>query len=178
MEEIWKDIEGFEGLYQVNNLGRIKALKKLSKGNGRNQSKLIWRKERLLKPNISGFYFMVKLSKNEESKSFTLHRLIAQSFLGDHPGMNVDHKDNNQLNNNIENLQWITSRENATKDKKGSSKYSGVCLHKTTKKWEAYVMHNSIKKYLGIFDTEEKASERYKYALIEFGIENNFAAVV
>lgn len=99
MEEIWKDIEGYEGLYQVSNLGRVKSL---------NYHRT--RKEQLLKPTKSNRgYFKVYLNKNGKMKTFNVHRLVAQAFIenpNNYPCVN--HKDENKINNIVDNLEYCT----------------------------------------------------------------------
>lgn len=107
--EIWKDIPGYEGLYQVSNLGRVKSLGRIL-NNGRGQYSI---KEAILKqnPNEKG-YLMVCLT-DRGKKTHKVHRLVAQSFIK-HPGgkCEVNHIDGSKLNNKACNLEWVTHREN------------------------------------------------------------------
>ena len=99
--EIWKDIEGYEGIYQVSNLGRTKRLYKNDK-------------EKILKPfsNKDG-YLIVNLCKEGKVKSRSVHRLVAQAFIPNPENKpEVNHKDENKSNNKVENLEWVTSKEN------------------------------------------------------------------
>ena len=98
MEE-WKDIKGYEGLYQISNKGRVKSL-------GNNKTK----KEKILKPRKCNGYFSVRLcKKGEKPKPFDIHRLVAEHFLPNPDNLPVvNHKDENKLNNNVENLEWCT----------------------------------------------------------------------
>lgn len=103
--EIWKDIEGYEGLYQVSNLGRVKSL-----GNGNSNKS----KNKTLKQQLSHKgYPMIGLCKNGKPKRFSVHRLVAEAFL---PNPNnydqVNHKDENKTNNCISNLEWCTPQYN------------------------------------------------------------------
>jgi NUMOD4 motif/HNH endonuclease len=98
IKEIWKDIRGYEGLYQVSNHGRIKHIKK----------------NRLLKLiNRGSGYLCVTLSKNNCKKIKYVHLLVGFSFVkGYKKGLQINHKDGNKLNNNCWNLQWVTAKEN------------------------------------------------------------------
>jgi hypothetical protein len=106
--EIFKDIPGYEGKYQVSKTGKIKSL-------GNNRTK----KEKLLKANFNARgYLTVALFLNGQGKTYTVHQLVAITFLN-HTlrGYNfvVDHIDDNKSNNNVDNLQIVTQRENVSK---------------------------------------------------------------
>lgn len=111
MEEIWRDIEGYEGHYQVSNLGRVKSLERYM--NGRNGGKSLL-KERILKPikNNRG-YLNVNLSKNRKRKNANIHRLVAKAFIPNPDNKpEVNHVDTNKKNNRADNLEWATTKEN------------------------------------------------------------------
>jgi hypothetical protein len=97
--------------------------------------------------------------------------LVAMAFLNHKPcghKLVVDHIDNNPLNDRLYNLQVITHRQNCSKDKKGTSKYTGVTWEKRINKWKAHIRINSKLKYLGYFTDELKAANAYKKALEEY----------
>ena len=103
MEEIWKDIQGYEGKYQVSNLGRVKSL------NYKN-----YEKERILKYGINTQgYLIVCLCVNKQRKIFAVHRLVSQAFI-DNPNNlpQVNHIDENKHNNCVDNLEWCDSKYN------------------------------------------------------------------
>lgn len=98
MKEIWKDIKGYEGLYQISNFGNVKSVKK----------KII------RKPSsIPKGYLRIGLFKGGKTKFFYPHRLVAEAFI---PNPNnlpcINHKDNNTKNNRMENLEWCTYKYN------------------------------------------------------------------
>ena len=102
-EEIWKDIAGYEGLYKVSNLGRVKSL------NYRRTGK---EKERIPNKNNSG-YLYVGLHKDGKMNNFLIHRLVAEAFIenvNDLP--QVNHINENKLNNCVENLEWCSAKYN------------------------------------------------------------------
>ena len=153
MREEFKDIEGYEGLYQVSNLGNVKSLK--------------FNKERILKAAIgSSGYLAVTLTKYGIQKRNQTHQLVATTFLGHTPngfkGLIIDHVDNNPLNNKVENLQLTTTRHNLSKDRKGgSSEYVGVSWNNAANKWTARILIDGKRKFLGYFTDELDAAEAY-----------------
>lgn len=98
--EVWKDIPNYEGLYQISNLGNVKSLK--------------YGKERLLKPVKDGSrYLQVKFYKNGNKKIYLVHRLVALAFLPNPDNLPcINHKDENSLNNMVENLEWCDAKYN------------------------------------------------------------------
>lgn len=105
MEEIWKDIAGFEGAYQVSNLGRVKSL-----GGWRGTAK---RREiiRSLSKTRDG-YLKVRLLYNGKDLTTRVHVLVANAFIPKPEGKNtVNHKDGNKENNNVTNLEWADRHE-------------------------------------------------------------------
>ena len=103
MEEIWKDIAGYEGLYQVSNLGKVRSLRYKNRDETR---------ELYLKPHTRG-YLQVELHKNGDRKMFTVHRLVALAFVdGYEEDKQVNHIDENKKNNVSTNLEWVTVSQN------------------------------------------------------------------
>ena len=98
MNEVWKAVKGYEGLYEISNTGKVKSLIK----------------ERLLKPwEHKKGYLVVKLTKDKSHKEFKIHRLVAQAFIPNIDNKEqVNHIDGNKHNNYVENLEWCNDAEN------------------------------------------------------------------
>lgn len=109
MQEIWKDIIGYEGLYQVSNLGRVKSLG----GKRGSSSKSYTSKERILKQHICKGYYKLTLYNGGKPRQFRVNQLVAIAFLPNPDNLPiVNHKDENPLNNNVDNLEWCTVKYN------------------------------------------------------------------
>jgi hypothetical protein len=126
MEEVWKDISEYEGIYQVSNIGNIKSLER-EVSNNRFIGVTNVLKEKYLKPGLSSNKYMtVILSDGTKRKTFLLHRLIADSFIeNDENKPYINHKDGNKLNNNVSNLEWCTASENGKHAHKIGLNYIG-----------------------------------------------------
>lgn len=113
--EVWRPICGYEGLYEVSNLGRVRSLPRwvhYSAGYDR------WNDGRILKPAKSSRrkncdYYRVSLSKTNEAKNYFVHRLVAECFVPRKAGCDfVNHIDGDKHNNKADNLEWTTPKGN------------------------------------------------------------------
>lgn len=124
--EQWKDIKGYEGIYQVSNKGNVRALGhyKNCYGTGHTRATIFINKVRMLRHTDNGKgYCIVGLKKNGGRKNHYVHRLVAEAFLDKPPGCGVvDHIDFNIKNNNVNNLRWCTQKENIAHSKKNMHK--------------------------------------------------------
>lgn len=170
--EIWKDILGYEGLYQVSNLGNVRSLDKFKEVNHKTIHFKYVVKGKILKYGIDkNGYFHVNLYKNKKPITTKIHKLVAIAFLNHVPNgytIVVDHIDNDKTNNKLDNLQLISHRENISKNQKNkSSKYTGVYFCNTTKKWKSTIRINKVKVFIGSYETELEASNSYQNKLKE-----------
>lgn len=173
MKEAWKDIitpVNYKGYYQISNLGNIKSLerKQWLKRNNCYATK----KEKILNPSInSAGYFQINIYKNGISSYRLIHLLVWDHF-GDKPRnghkLQVDHIDEDKLNNAIWNLQLKDNRANCSKGKfkyNKSSKYTGVCWSKRDKIWVSRIQINGKIIHLGSFKSEFEAHIAYQNKL-------------
>ena len=110
-EEIWKPVPGYEGLYEVSNLGRVRSVNRYVKSKGESY----WlRKGKMLSPaKDKNGYLKVNLSCNGKNNIIRVHRLVAQAFLPNPDNLlEVNHKDEDKTNNRVENLEWCTAKYN------------------------------------------------------------------
>ena len=113
MEEEWKDIEGYEGYYQVSSFGRVRSLDRYVKDTRRNCFNFV--KGRIMSPSSADkkHYMQVGLSKNNKVIHYLIHRLVAQAFIPNPNNLpQVNHKDENKENNRVDNLEWCTAEYN------------------------------------------------------------------
>lgn len=161
MEEVWKDIKGFEGLYQVSNLGRVRSLERYKNNHSVSQ----YCPQCILIPwlNDKG-YNIVKLSKNNKKTHKRIHRLVASAFVQNPENKNyVNHIDGNKTNNSTKNLEWCTLSENTKhaykiglmKTKKVLDKKSGIIYNSVR---EAALSNGKIESSVGRSCREAKKS--------------------
>lgn len=159
MNEIWKDIQGFEYKYRISSYGNVESLNFNRSG-----------KSKLLTPckNSNG-YLTVNLYKNSKNSNVKVHKLVAIHFLNHKPCNYkevVNHIDFDKSNNKIDNLELISQRENSNqKHIESVSKYVGVsrCRYK----WRATMSIGRKSKHIGVFETEIEASNAYQKAVKE-----------
>lgn len=145
--EIWRDIKGYEGLYQVSNEGRVKSLK---------------RKIILKQQTIKGGYLRVHLWKNGKCKHKIVSVLVYETFIGDIPeDLQVNHKDENKSNNKVENLNLLTSQDNnnwGTRNER--SRQSQLNDEKKSKKVKVYKYPSM--EFVGIFPSRKEIERKLK----------------
>ena len=163
MKEIWKDIKGYEGIYQVSNMGKVKSLKRTINNSTTYGGKATI-KERILKPKKDkDGYEAVGLNKDGKRKDFRVHRLVADAFI---PNPNnypiVNHKDEVKDNNVVSNLEWCTVRYNNTY---GTTCERRVASNMYGKKFCKKIRCTTTDE---VFDSIKEASEHYGFSRSNF----------
>lgn len=189
LQEIWRDVKGWKGYYQVSSFGRVKSLPRYFSYKWRNRTGVVilkhaYRKPTIKKQSLAGrhptnIYYAVSLSSLKIGlKQAKVHQEVAKLFI---PNPNklpqVNHK-KGALNNLYFNMEWVSARENCTHrfiNKNTSSKYRGVTWNKKDNSWRAQIVVDGVKIMLGSFHTDEMANKVYRDALKKRGIINRYA---
>ena len=160
MEEIWKDIPDYEGVYLVSNTGKVLSLERLD-GRG------FLRKEKYLKPAMSKHgYAVIRLNKDGNQKHFLAHRLVLMAFVGKSK-LCCDHINGVRSDNRLCNLEYVTHRENVSRGKLSAKKArrtsdcTGVCKPRDGKRYISRIRIGSRTKHIGSFATENDAHQAY-----------------
>lgn len=160
MEEVWKDIAGYEGLYQVSNFGRVKSLDRYVPHSSLGRK---FCKGCIMSLHINNAgYCTVNLCKDNKYKSFDIQRLVALAFIPNPNNLpEVNHKDENKLNNSVENLEWVT--------KSGNNRYGSKLKRqreKILKKVLQYDLQgNFIREWASAIDAERDIAGKFTGAI-------------
>ena len=132
MDEIWKPIKDYEGLYEVSNMGRVRSLDRMRWGGSRAGMCLI--KGIVLTPRpIWNNYLTVNLCKNGVQKNYLIHRLVAEAHIPNPDNLpQVNHKDENRQNNIVSNLEWCDGKYNMNYGNCQRSKSKPILCYTTT----------------------------------------------
>lgn len=149
--ENWKDLKGFEGLYQISDYGNIR------------NNKFIMKQQ----TDRYGYKYIC-LTKNNIQKKFKVHRLVLETFIGDGSGLVCNHKDKNKTNNNLENLEWVSILENNIHRVKDNNNNVGINFKNG--KWYARVQIDGKRTELGYYRNLEDAIQVRCSFLTENGI--------
>lgn len=172
-QETWKSVEGYEGLYEVSDLGRVRSLDRVTDATRRNAMVI---KGKVLKPGLAANgYYTVALCKDGKPKSHTIHSMVAAAFLGPRPdGMVVDHIDGTRVNNSPTNLRYVSysvNMRNLPGRPRRLPRSGERGVHKNGNGWCAGITHNGSYVYLGQHRTIEAASAARRTYEAEHGIE-------
>jgi len=161
--EIWLDIPGYEGFYQVSSTGSVKSLdRRLMDGRSK--------KGKVLKPTLTKRgYLRLELNKDGFKEKIGIHQIVAMAFKGHiRSGYNqvVNHKDFNPLNNNEDNIEVTTQRDNANhKHLPSSSECVGVSWDPKARRFKANIWIDRALIHLGSYNFEQEAHDVYQEAL-------------
>lgn len=165
MLEIWADVNGYEGLYQVSNFGKVKKLKRTMQT--RNNKTLSY-EEIILKPvaNSKGYSRVTLIDRSGNKKKHFVHRLVATAFCLPKAGCNtVNHKDSNPLNNNASNLEWVTQSENIR---------HAVRSNRMNFSQEWHAQQEGVNKSIPVIGTNLKTGEKVFYSSISEAKKDGF----
>lgn len=154
--EMWKDIEGYNGDYQISTLGNVKSLK-------RNSTRLLKETKNPKGYSIIGLYI------HGTKTSLTVHRLVMLTFKG-YSVMEVNHINGDKSDNRLINLEYVTLRENMNhrfKYIKKQKRY-GISFQKSADKYSAQLHTKRKKKHLGLFDNKEDAYNAFYIAYLNY----------
>lgn len=165
MDEIWKDIEGYKGLYQISNLGRVKSLTRKVRCRN-NKFRIV--KENILSPILTKKgYLFVNLWKNNLCKRMLIHRLVAIAFIPNPENkLEVNHIDAIKTNNNLYNLEWNTRPENTLhsyKMKLREEQKKNVAATNKKLKSKKVAQYNKVMELIKIFPSASEAARYYGY---------------
>lgn len=176
--EEWRDIPGYEGMYQVSDQGRVKSLEKTVPNKW---PRVCTYHEKVLKPNRNKQgYLRIHVCKLGEKKHLSIHRLVASAFLSEYTEKKpVDHLNGICGDNRLSNIRMATQSENQANRRKGtghSSKFKGVTWDKERETWKCVIMKGWKRVFIGRFQDEVEAAKAYDEKLFtlsgEFSLTN------
>lgn len=160
--EIWKDIKGYEGYYQVSNFGRVKSVSRKVVNHINGSTRLVQSKIMSACDNGNGYLF-VHLRKDGSRKSAYIHRIVAEAFVENKDNKpNINHKDYNTKNNAATNLEWCTQKENVSYSVAHMRKPKAICKPSNT--GEKYIRRR----------LEQGKYTSYRVTIKQIGIDKNF----
>jgi hypothetical protein len=156
------EIKDYEDFYTISSNGIVEAKERICKmPNG--GIKIIKKHFPKISITKKGYEKVMLTGSNKIRKGFFIHRLVAIHFIEENKNQ-VNHKDSNKRNNNVENLEFVSNRENTNHRFKAinkSSQYAGVTWNKNKNKWQSQKMINGKRTYLGLFENEIDAYNKY-----------------
>lgn len=168
MAEQWKDVKGYEGLYQVSDQGRVKSLGQVTEYISR-WGTVAHRHSRgnIMCPtdNRHG-YMSVILSKDKKTKRHFVHRLVAEAFIGEIDSLEINHKDYNPRNNAVSNLEIVTHQENVNHSLDNMRKPK--TRHRKSRTGEKYIYE---------YRKSPQSKLKYRVIIYQFGIQKVFSTL-
>lgn len=168
MKEVWKDIKGYVGKYQVSNLGNVKRLSHSINVYNQWIRHVRTYKEKLIKQGTDkDGYKMVVLCKDGKTKTHKVHRLVCETFL-QNPNKydQVNHKNMIKNDNRLSNLEWCDNYQNQTHRYKTKGKKRGICKTKSNT-WQASISYQGKEIYIGRYKTIDEAYDAYYNKYVE-----------
>ena len=165
--EIFKDIIGYEGLYQVSNLGNVKSLSRIVKRTDGRKQELKGKALKTIKS--SGGYNQCALYKDGSRRLILVHTMVSKAFISTDyrsKGLVVRHKNQVRTDDTLENLE-VVSRGESLSNRKGTSDFVGVSFCNTTGLWAASIFINGKQKFLGRFKEEILAHYKHQQAVMD-----------
>jgi len=160
--ESWLPIVGYDGKYEVSDLGRVKSFARYKDG-------------KIIKPKFDKDGYMIVNLCNNGVKNWKVHRLVLLTFLPIDEIKQVNHMNHITTDNRLCNLEWCSSSENNRFQRKRegcSSQYVGVTWFKNTKKWVAKCRFDGKNIYIGTFDDEKDAGKAYNDFVIKYDLQH------
>lgn len=157
--ESWKQIDGYKPIYQVSNLGRIRSLARATNAHGG----VFHRKERLLKFSKSrlGYLLVYLYSEDGKKRTIPVHQIVAKTFIPNPENKpEVDHKDGDKTNNIIDNLRWVTHKENCANPT--TAKKQKVYIRERAKHKKAIAAYTLTGEFVGTWPTITMAANETK----------------
>ena len=161
-DEIWKDIKGYEGLYQASTLGEIRRIESVVVD--KNKKRIRTFKNKKIKQILrkDGYYF-VNLSKNGKVKTAKVHRLIAETFLKNDVNYNIiNHKDGNKINNNVTNLEWCTCSHNTKEAYRLGLRKPNILKEALNGRSKPVLQYDTSKNFIKKWSCIKEASKKLK----------------
>lgn len=136
--ENWKPVVGYEGFYEVSDHGRIRTVEHIASSSIRNGGKRTVPSHMLKQHKKRTGYLMVDLCKEGKIRTVSVHRIVADAFLGAEPQLQVNHKNLNKTDNRVSNLEWVTAKENTAHQRSNGAQGASplrkkiLCVEKNT----------------------------------------------
>jgi len=156
-DETWVSVAGYEGIYEVSDLGRVRSVDRVSMSSLRESQAI---KGRLLKAGIAGTgYLTVSLCKEGKPRTHTVHELVARAFIGPRPeGADIDHIDSSRRNNLPSNLRYASHEANMRNLTIANSESGVLGVYRNGPGWAAQINYERKQRHLGTFSSIEEAA--------------------